>query len=371
MDSTWARIHLQRNCPDVGADLHRVAWVRWIEPVTLRSALCRFAGVVFKDAAEVVLAEEFVRFRRSIGRRRIPQRHTVADPLMGPECVIIPGVLLDKMIQVVLAEDDEMIKDFLFDRLNHALTMSIEVRAVNGEFHRFDSRRGKDPVELFRELGVAVVNEESRLDWPTVKHFHRGVAGLLSHPGRVGMRRPSRDPNLASLDMNKDQHVHLHRPAQRPDMFGEEVTSPERAGMPSQEVPPGSNPAPWSGINADPSEDVPNGGNRRRLKSQPTQLPLNPSITPAGFTAEFDDQQPHFGRGPRSAVCLGGRINLLLGRHPTAERAWRDNGNEILDRRSQRRPKLEQLPPLGRSDSNCLGEPFAEDAILDLQVLRA
>lgn len=172
--------------------------------------------------------------------------------------------------------------------------------------------------------------------------------------------------------MNEDEQVHFHRPQQRPDLLGKEVAGTEGAGVTGEKLSPGASAASRSGIDADGSENVPDGRHRWRIESQPPQLPLDSSVAPAGLAGQFDDELSQFCFGPRSASRLGRRrVRLALGSHPTPKGAWCDDRDQVLDRRAERHPELQQLPLLLRRDPDRPRQSISEDPVLDFQVLQS
>lgn len=147
-------------------------------------------GEVFQQSAKVVPTDEVVRLWRGIRQSGWPNRETVVDSLVWPEGVIVSGILLHEMIQVVFAEGDEMVENFLLDRLNDPFAVGVQIRTVDGEFDRLAAGRLENAVELFRELRVAVVNEVPGRTSHQVLDLHAGISRLLSDPGRVGVGVP-------------------------------------------------------------------------------------------------------------------------------------------------------------------------------------
>ena len=75
------------------------------------------------------------------------------------------------------------------------------------------------------EAGVPVVNQIPAWQFPILDH-HREVPGLLRHPGAVRLRRAASNPHPAAAQMQKEQYVEGHQPAQGPNLFGQKIRRP-------------------------------------------------------------------------------------------------------------------------------------------------
>ena len=71
-------------------------------------------------------------------------------------------------------------------------------------------------------LGIAIMQEIAAIP-KRAASFHGHVPGDLLHPWLVGVNRDSGDVHPAALEMDEEQHVVGHQPAQRQYFCGEEV----------------------------------------------------------------------------------------------------------------------------------------------------
>lgn len=144
---------------------------------------------MFQQTALPLFTDEFTWSRWRFRAWHVAGRKLVVNPLMGTQRGVVPRVLLSQVIEVMFAEDDEMIEHFLLDRPNHPLAVGVEVRAADRELDGLRSRGLEDLVELLRELGVAIVNQIPGCASDQVLHLHAGIPGLLRNPGGVRVRR--------------------------------------------------------------------------------------------------------------------------------------------------------------------------------------
>ena len=63
------------------------------------------------------------------------------------------------MVQVVFTKDYKVVESFVFNALNHALTMCIQVGTLVRSFDHLQTIGLEDVIELFGELGVTIMDQ--------------------------------------------------------------------------------------------------------------------------------------------------------------------------------------------------------------------
>ena len=104
-------------------------------------------------------------YDRRIGRRgeRWLSGQALSDPLMRPSDVeIVEAVLLQHVLEVPLAEDDDVIEALAPDAAEKSLANGIHERSMNGRPKNADAGALCGMVEVGAELAVVVANDELR-----------------------------------------------------------------------------------------------------------------------------------------------------------------------------------------------------------------
>ena len=86
--------------------------------------------------------------------------------------------------------------------------------------------RVNDRLERMRVLRVAIVEQIATVA-KGAPSLHGHVPGHLLHPSLVGLAGNPRDVHLAALQVDENQHIIRHQPAQREDLRREKVRSLE------------------------------------------------------------------------------------------------------------------------------------------------
>ena len=102
--------------------------------------------------------------------------------------VVVRGVLGKHPAEVSLAEDQHPVGQLGPHRQHEAFGETVRPRTAGRDLHHFDARIGQHRVERGRELSGAIANEEPE-PGDVFAEVHDEVAGLLSGPRPVGMRR--------------------------------------------------------------------------------------------------------------------------------------------------------------------------------------
>jgi len=232
-----------------------------------------------------------------------------------------------------LAEDNEMIKAFPLDGLHETLGEGVHVQTSRRGADGLYSIGFKDFFELRGKLGIAVEDQMRGLLWSLAGN-HREVASLLGHPNAVWVRCHARDKHAARADMNEEQHEHVDEALGRDNAFREKVAGPERLDVPADEIVPGAFASFWP--KAFLSEDV-----LDRLladaNSEFLEFTVNLAQAPVVLAGEAQDEFLNLVARSRPAPFANRlRAGFLVLAQPTFEGAWRDNSDQMLDRRAAR-----------------------------------
>ena len=307
----------------VGAESGRTDFVR--EPrrsAALEIGSRRGAMVVLQQAAERSLAAKLGCRRHVVGRRGQLVERRVAEALMRSFGEKMADVLGDKVIQVPLAEDDEVVKALDLNRLHPSFDERIQVRRTVSDAVSLDPVASQLLVERLSELAVPIVEDELRF-----QAYARSVAHEVNRPrpapflGRVGGGRSHVNPSRA--DKDEGQHEEFTHTGQGQHLFRKEVTLPERLGVDHEELVPGLLTALGAGIEAVLAHDIDHELSRHGPARQLSELAENAGVTPPRLPRDHDHQVAQ--RHERLAAALRRFAVALLVAEPAAEGARRDN----------------------------------------------
>ena len=134
--------------------------------------------------------------------------------------VVVGDVLADKMSQVGLAKDDEVIEAFMPDGLDEAFSMRITVRALRRDGDAADAAAGQEEFPLLREQRVAIVNQEPSAAQETIGWIAK-IANDLEHPCFVRINTDASDVNDARPALH-DEEDHVPDGAEGAERFNAE-----------------------------------------------------------------------------------------------------------------------------------------------------
>ena len=123
---------------------------------------------------------------------------------MGTSIGVFTDVFTDEVVQMLLAEDQEIVQALLLDTLDHSFAPGIQVRALYPQDLDLEPFGFEYIVERCREFRVAIANQAGRLV-VAIRGVHQKVAYLLRHPRRIGMRRGIANEDFTILDVDEDQ----------------------------------------------------------------------------------------------------------------------------------------------------------------------
>ena len=124
--------------------------------------------------------------------------------------------------QRLLTEEDHPIQALAFDRQNKPFDVSVQIRGTVRQPN--DVRSGLlDQVPKVRgELLIAVQDEEALAEQKAVDWVGE-ITAYLHHESAVGPGSDSSNVHFSRRELDDDEHVVGHEPAERGDLDGEEV----------------------------------------------------------------------------------------------------------------------------------------------------
>ena len=145
--------------------------------------------------------------------------------------VVVLRVLGDQVVEVLLAEHDEVVQCFLMQTLNESFDMRLQVRRTDAVLSHLDAGVAKHVVESGPVDAVAVA--EQQRDLLTVRFYvlHE-LLRLLLHPCGIRRSRAFRHVNPAAAEVQINQHEILLQAELRHDPFKEEVALVQCLRMP-------------------------------------------------------------------------------------------------------------------------------------------
>ena len=78
---------------------------------------------------------------------------------MRSTSVVEVDILTDEIVQMLLAEDDEMVQTFVLQRLDHTFCVGVEVRRATRQTDRFDAIGFEYFIEASDELPVGISDQ--------------------------------------------------------------------------------------------------------------------------------------------------------------------------------------------------------------------
>ena len=161
----------------------------------------------------------------------------------------------------------------------------------------------EDLVELTRELGVAITDQEAR-PYRFVVELHHQVACLLAHPAAVRVGRDPSQVHAATLQLDEEQNV---EPFQEERVDGEEVALEDARRLLAKKLRPARLETLRRRLDARLFENRPDGG-RRQLDPKSDKFALDPTVAPSRILLSHPhDKLTHLNRR-RGPTCPTMRI---------------------------------------------------------------
>ena len=152
------------------------------------------------------------------------------NALVIPFLMIVGDVFVDDVAKCSFAEEDHLIQAFVFDRFYESLGERVEIGRSFRKLNVIDSGIGEDLVELGREEGIAVMNEETVILEESVKAISQVTSDLL-HPWTFALLCNARDVNFSSCESDDQKHVIADDSFECEDLYGEEIGGSENVPM--------------------------------------------------------------------------------------------------------------------------------------------
>lgn len=121
----------------------------------------------------------FVRCQRVFDFRPIAAQRPVFQTLMRTEAVVVLQIFGNEKIEVLFAEDDEVIQHLKFDRFHSAFNEGVLIRSTDGRLHDFALIIHEYFLERFDENSFAIAHHV--FDW---KLGCFGLPKIRPHPQR-------------------------------------------------------------------------------------------------------------------------------------------------------------------------------------------
>ena len=188
-------------------------------PTDAPELLCGVAVVIAEQAAQS-LTTSHLPVRTADAFFRFEQR--VPEPLMVALSVIMMDELSDGTAQRLLTEEDHPLQALALDRQNKPFDVSVQIRRTVRQPN--DVRFGvlEQIAKLRGELLVAVQDEESLAAQKAVEWVGE-IPTDLHHERAVRPRSDSGNVYFSRRQLDDDEHIVGHEPANCGDLDGEEV----------------------------------------------------------------------------------------------------------------------------------------------------
>src|ERR1700730_1584060 len=155
---------------------------------------------------------------------RMGKQQNVAFALMIALSVKVRNVFGERSPQGALTEQNQLGQAFLFDRFYPALGVGVQVRASRGYGERVDMTRVDDRAEGTRVFRVPIMQKVATVLQDT-PFLHRYIPGYLLHPSLIGVNGDAGDVHPSGLEVDEEENVVGHQPAQREHLHTEEIGS--------------------------------------------------------------------------------------------------------------------------------------------------
>jgi hypothetical protein len=333
--------------------------------------LRRLAIVVLQQSAQPRLAAN-IRHWKDIGRICFAsslwrQDQFIFQALMGSFRVIMIDRFSDQIIQVLFAEDIEVIQNLGLERLDDTLDIGYNVRGTNGGLLDLGACFREFRIEARRELTVPVMHQNLNTELGLLRESeHR--RGLLLNPRIVRVVRAGRDVNSPRSDVNEYEDKYLANAQSGDDAFREEVALPECGGVNLDELVPRTHAPFGTWVESVFTQDVSNGASANNTDTQFLQLAQNACEAPSVFAGHFEDQTTDVNPGSRPAFLPSIHRRSPALTNPATERVRMDDGDQLIQGFTQFGTKSNEPISFVRSQSDPRGQFVSQDPVLNLQV---
>ena len=129
---------------------------------------------------------------------------------VGPGAVVMIEELGQDLAEVALIDDQQPIQALAAGGLDEALQMSVGPWGSVGRPEHTDAFGAEDGIEAIGVLGVAISNQEG-CGWVAILEIVSQVAGLLDHPGGVGVGRAGGEQDTAAAKLHPTSTYRVRR----------------------------------------------------------------------------------------------------------------------------------------------------------------
>ncbi len=143
-----------------------------------------------------------------------------------------------------VGHDAERVEHLVFDRLDHSLDVSLQIRRSHRRELDFAVRRLEHLIERIDALAITIPQKDFEFQLVVVD-VHLKVAILLGRPLTGWVLGARRNPNLTRAEVNVDHEVNFDLPLQRPLLLTGKVALPKRIGVTFQEFVPSVRMVAW------------------------------------------------------------------------------------------------------------------------------
>ena len=188
--------------------------------------LCGSAVVVFQHSTETRTQPDGADIFRMIPTSL---DQSVVDSLVVLFRVVMLNVLVDRISEMPLTEDDHSIKALRFYRSDETFSEGVQVQAFRWEFHTTDTSSRERRRKLRRVQRVTIMNEIAFPEEESVKAVCQ-IPRHLVHPGSIRSWRNACDLNSTRRELDGEKHHVANEAERRPYLHREEVAG--RKGVP-------------------------------------------------------------------------------------------------------------------------------------------
>ena len=291
---------------------------------------------------------------------------------MGPAVVVELDILVDEMVDVPLAEQDEVVQALVLQRFDRALCVGVQIGRVAHEHDGLDRVGFEDVVERPLKLLIPVA-QKMRDGKPLLFRDEAEIASLLSHPFPRGVHGRGRDVHPAGADVNEQDGVELLQASVCESPHAEEIARPQGRCVHLEELVPASFASMRIGRHAGAFEDV-RDSTAGEFDAELFHLALDAGVAEPCFTRDADDDLADVLGSLRSADLGAASLVLarvlLRGTRPAGERPWADNrDDDPQNSPSQGLAEVEQSRAFLNCHGNTLGQLASQDAVLGFEEL--
>ena len=303
-------------------------------------------------------------------RRPITTRWQMTDRGVRSTRVVEIDILVDEVIQMLLAEDDEVSQALVLQRLDYTFCVGVEVRRTVRQTDRFDAIGFEYFIEASDELPVGISDQLPALQ-VAVWQEPAEVLRLPINPGQRWMHRGRSHMDPPALDMDEQDQVELLQTFGSPSSNRQEVTRPQCLRMHLQELIPSSFTS--KRIRSDPValEDVLDGV-AGEMDAELVEFAAKLRVAQACFVGDTNYQLLDRFRSLSTTYFVNGwSSSLPLTVDPSEERLRCDDRGQVFDSRSQWLSQTNKSSAFRWSDHDALGQPTSEYLIFGFEELNS